>query len=287
MKKLILYSIILFSYSCFTTETEIIVSKTSILEQRKKLNQKDSRSIGNSLDEFIDNLIAISSYQDFLEYVPRESFKSNIKIKEIGKEFFIITEDLWNFEVKPTLRIGLSYIVKNDTIRFAIIDNVDLDSLYFPDNHIIIQDNKFIQSVVSEHNKKFNASQNVDDFIKAFGKSKIVTFMGGYAGAAMGNSEKDLICDIQNGCNHQIEEYLKSIDPAYQAIGVVGVNQLQKLNLSVSQKNLHFKSLIVNSNHEFHAYMACTIDIVSMNEYLSLKNWDYFEYLNLDCDDCD
>ena len=272
---------------CSRNETKELDLESKYISQRETLKEEDKISIGKNLKEVLGNLANIKTYNDLLRYVPRITYKSNIRSRVIGNDLIEINEDLWNNEVEPTINISIRYLVEKDTIRFAVIDRIDIDSLYFPDELIFIEEDEFIDNYIHDHNSKFDSQQDIKNFKKAFGYNNSF-WQFDYKGLAIESSKMErMFFEMKNGSSESIRKHLKSINPIDQAIGVIGLHIKHNLDEKIDPQNLSYMNLIMDSHQEFYVRMECTSELVDVEQYLSMINWDLVININFEQRDGD
>jgi len=261
--------IVLFFISCKENKQEENLDK--YLNLRKQEILSEQKEIGKNEKEIIKNLKEAIRFDHLMKFVERLTYKSNLKSRKIGDKLFEFREYIWCKSSESKIKIILKYFVSNDTIRLGIIDEIEINNKISSSQLIYKIDQRFISEYTDRHNEEFSSQKSSTDLIS------------GNGGAYYGEKETKMYCGIIQGNYDFIDVLLRSIIPEDQAIGVIGYNKLNSLQIKKNKEHDNLVTQILSVNPEINVQYTCVDKTVTIKKYLSLLDWEILPNIGLNC----
>jgi len=173
--------------------------------------------------------------------------------------------------------------VSNDTIRLGIIDEIEINNKISSSQLIYKIDQRFISEYTDRHNEEFSSQKSSTDLINYIIGSEKIRIASGNGGAYYGEKETKMYCGIIQGNYDFIDVLLRSIIPEDQAIGVIGYNKLNSLQIKKNKEHDNLVTQILSVNPEINVQYTCVDKTVTIKKYLSLLDWEILPNIGLNC----
>ena len=287
MKKILLWifisPLILSWNSCQENKQEENLDK--YLNLRKQIINSEQKKIGITKKEIIENLRKAISFEDLMNYVERIDYKSNLTSRKIGDDFFEFTENIGNLVSGSKTRIDIKYLVSNDSIRFGYIEEIKNENQILIEDSVYKIDHQFVDKFVSKHNEKFSTFKSSKDLINYLINPDRIRIASGNGGSSYGEKETKMYCGILERNFDYIDSLLRSIIPEDQAIGVIGYNKLNSLQLKNNKNHEKLVEKIISINSEVNVHYTCVYKTVTIEKYLGMMDWDILPNIGLNCNE--
>ncbi|MFN7118548.1 MAG: hypothetical protein ACK4TA_17250 [Saprospiraceae bacterium] len=218
-----------------------------------------------TFSEVENKVKAVTSYSQLIELIQNEIAYPDIEgnkisftiIREIGNDFQQIRLSFITEENGEYFHISL--VKSEDKLAYCEINQGEKKS------KLII--NKFeIKRYLEFFNKQFKTSKSEEDFKKEIDSIWIFSNACGFSGEPT-KEWKQIENYIKKGELYKIRQFLYSLDVEAQAYGIIGMIELQKKNVKITDKDIQVINYLKNRNSNVYTCMGCIYgDIIGIKE---------------------
>lgn len=259
-------------FSCCQVEGDAI-QEEEILTVEVMLSKRASEyiDIGEKSDEIIANLTQVTTYGDILQFIRGRGEFNNVKCRKLDFETFQFIEDI---RTKDKKRINLVYLVRNDSVKYGVIESIDSNYIELVTRTEFKRDDDFINKYVNNHNRLYLTRKTNEDFILETIKTRdAIRVACGNAATGYGEKEKTLFKEIRKKNSSYVMDLLTSMNPEEQAMGIVGVRKLTEAGIEFDEETIRIVNHILRKNTSVYACMTCMYGLFELDEYLIEYRW--------------
>lgn len=255
-------------------------NKSELTElQIESLRANEYRDIGRTIEEIVEHLRLVESYNDLLKFIKDRGVKNNRTARKLDFDVFHLKEDIWT---QNNWRINLSYIVYENKIRYGLIESIDTNYTEISGNIEFVRDEGFITKYIRLHNERYQSQKSVEDFIEEVIKeNEVIKIACGNNVKVYGAKEKTLYRQIEIQNYEYVRNLLTSINPEQQTLGIIGFEKIQELGYSVSSADIEIIDQLKKRNSSILACVYCELREIKLEKYLEAYDWSILPHIDI------